>query len=590
MCTARFISATHLSDWNRFLAAWLVVTFMVLAAGCDGRNASRVVQPLPIANSSAPDWVYQSNPPKHTAIVFVHGIFGDARATWTNANGTTFFDLVHSSPHIGGAADIYAFGFTSKMFAPGSLTIQEAANKLHMYLNVSGVRDYEQIVFVAHSMGGLVVLRELLTNREVLRQVPLVMLYATPQEGAQIAMIARNVVNNDALNQMLPADRSHNDWLAALDSEWKAIDRSQRPLVECAYEKKPTAGVVIVPYTSATRFCDHAAASIAEDHLGIVKPDSVKHDSFVALLDALNRAEVTGSVPKLETPDFVKTGENTMTFTLSDPFGKRAARLVNAGRRDLRYTLAEFSDSHLYVWPEDTPKFIPKGATENVRFALGMGAIVEEYSLVLRVDGLPDQRVLVKVSNLQAAMEQHSKLAKAALERIDKTLASNAPTVSAEPRSESTSGVHLDAVPSAERADAKKDEIVAAVRDAVRQENPNLPKAAQYVLAADILNSAKWSDLALRALDTAKSISAKSVDMPSVKDLARVAREQTSGMETATELPSKIHEVQPREQPGISVFAEHSSTATAVAEKLQSDPDLRRYSTALGTDVRLHQP
>src|SRR5437867_2452094 len=57
-----------------------------------------------ITNARNPQWVVYPNsdqPPHEIALVFVHGIFGDAQTTWQNANGTRFFDLVHDNPKVG---------------------------------------------------------------------------------------------------------------------------------------------------------------------------------------------------------------------------------------------------------------------------------------------------------------------------------------------------------------------------------------------------------------------------------------------------------------------------------------------------------
>ena len=157
------------------------------------------------------------------------------------------FSLLEADARVGPKVDALAFGYTSNMLAEGSLDIQEAANKLHARLHFHGVFDYPAIVFVTHSMGGLVVLRELLTHREILAQVPGVVFYATPQEGSQITAIAQHVANNPAIEQMLPADR--NGYLRVLNDEWRSLPK--RPVVRCAYEKRPTAGVMIVPWESA---------------------------------------------------------------------------------------------------------------------------------------------------------------------------------------------------------------------------------------------------------------------------------------------------------------------------------------------------
>jgi hypothetical protein len=177
------------------------------------------------------------------------------------------------------------------MINAGSFDIREASNKLHESLQYNRVLEYRTIVLVAHSMGGLVVLRYLLNHRDLLERVPLIVLYATPQEGSQIATVAQ--LMNPAIEQMLPADR--NGYLQGLSDEWGLL--RARPHVSCGYEKLATYGVMIVPWASATRFCDGAPSAIGNaDHIGIVKPDRAGHDSIVLLVNALNEFVFRGDM------------------------------------------------------------------------------------------------------------------------------------------------------------------------------------------------------------------------------------------------------------------------------------------------------
>jgi len=160
------------------------------------------------ANNTDPKWVIQKTPSSKVAVVFVHGIFGDTLGTWTYASGKSFLQYLEEDPQVGPQLDMFAFGFRSNMVTAGSFDIQEAANKLDESLRFNQVLDYPTVVFVAHSMGGLVVLQELLTHRDLLETVPLIFLYATPQEGSQITTIAKKIARNPALEQMLPADRN----------------------------------------------------------------------------------------------------------------------------------------------------------------------------------------------------------------------------------------------------------------------------------------------------------------------------------------------------------------------------------------------
>lgn len=107
-----------------------------------------------VSNKEDPQWVFRSDPNAKVALVFVHGIFGDTLGTWTNDKGKRFFDYVREAPQMNGKADVFAFGFTSKMLGGGSLSVAEASKKLTEYLKFNHVLDYDTIVFVAHSMGG----------------------------------------------------------------------------------------------------------------------------------------------------------------------------------------------------------------------------------------------------------------------------------------------------------------------------------------------------------------------------------------------------------------------------------------------------
>ncbi|MFP3614539.1 alpha/beta hydrolase [Paraburkholderia sp. SIMBA_050] len=100
-------------------------------------------------------WVY---PVQHAkvAIVFIHGLTGDSIDTWTlnKGKGQSFFRYTRDDPKIGKYVDIFTFAYTSEYFERGSLHVDEAAAKLFETLKNYNILDYENIVFVAHSMGG----------------------------------------------------------------------------------------------------------------------------------------------------------------------------------------------------------------------------------------------------------------------------------------------------------------------------------------------------------------------------------------------------------------------------------------------------
>lgn len=261
-----------------FLAALLLST---LLSGCQSMEAKQVKAQE--VNLKSPDYAFpqQSN---EKVFVFVHGIFGDAVDTWTSSNGKRYFDLMRDDA-VFKDADFYVYGFPSYYWR-SSFTIDQAATDLANHLQNSGVLNYKQIVFICHSMGGLVVERYLLRHRSVSKKVPLMFLYSTPQEGAAIAMVAQYVSNNLAIDTMIPGDK--DQYLIGLDGDWKEAQRQNEisTRLRCAYETKPTFGFKIVSYFSGTRFCEGESSPIDSDHIDIVKPDKPSSGSYVAFRSA----------------------------------------------------------------------------------------------------------------------------------------------------------------------------------------------------------------------------------------------------------------------------------------------------------------
>ncbi len=285
--------------------------------------------------------------------MFVHGIFGDTRGTWTRENGSSFFDFVHNLPDLGSKLDIYAFGFSSHMLADGSLKIGEAAKKLDDFLEVDGVTKYDVVVFVAHSMGGLITMRELITNDKLRAKVPLLVFYATPHEGSQITTIGEHLLNNPALQQMLPVDA--NDYLQQINDDWKKVaDATPHPAVICAYEKKPVHGILVVPWSSSTRNCTESASAIEDsDHLSIVKPDNARHPSVIVLTKALNRYVAPAlDTASVDTPKFQKNGD-PWVFLIENAGNRNAAVFESRASVPLSYTLESVDSRQLVVYPRE---------------------------------------------------------------------------------------------------------------------------------------------------------------------------------------------------------------------------------------------
>jgi len=216
-------------------------------------------------------------------LVFVHGIFGDADETWKcPSTGVSWPKLIADDIAFNGL-DLYTVAYASPFWG-NTMTIDEIVSNLSSRFEADGVFLHREVLFVAHSMGGLVVQRYLLTHRENAGQVPLIFFYSTPETGAQIAELARLFSADPLLKQMLPGD--YDGYLLNLENEWLAAHFPIQRL--CAYEKKPTKGVLVVDRLSGSRNCtNQTPLPINEDHAGIVKPCSRDADAYIALRSAV---------------------------------------------------------------------------------------------------------------------------------------------------------------------------------------------------------------------------------------------------------------------------------------------------------------
>jgi pimeloyl-ACP methyl ester carboxylesterase len=222
-------------------------------------------------------------------VVFVHGIGGDAGATWRNpATNVWWPELLATDPAMAGF-DVYVADYFSPLLTRAS-TIEEIAQRMLQQFRDRGFfTRYAQVHFVTHSMGGLVTKRMLNelhrpADQETLRRVRTVLFLSTPAQGAEIAELASWLSANPQLADMKPADL--NAFLQALENDWQTLLRDRDtagavfPRTYCAYETRPTATVMIVSRVYASTRCDATPYAIDADHGRIVKPADRDDDPY----------------------------------------------------------------------------------------------------------------------------------------------------------------------------------------------------------------------------------------------------------------------------------------------------------------------
>ncbi|HEY6880509.1 MAG TPA: hypothetical protein VI299_20940, partial [Polyangiales bacterium] len=209
-----------------------------------------------------------------TAIVFVHGVMGDSKTTWKNGETNAYWpQLVRDDTRAFGRADVFTYEYASRMLSASPKIFQVAQDLELRLAQLLRERNYQNLVFIAHSMGGLVV-RSMLRESGSAPRVRAVFYYATPTAGSEVSDLGSLLSSNPQFIDLHETANDGNSWLQELTENWNKRPHSFASF--CAYEtRKLQAGflgwAVVVPSTSATFGCglNHP---VDADHSQIVKP------------------------------------------------------------------------------------------------------------------------------------------------------------------------------------------------------------------------------------------------------------------------------------------------------------------------------
>jgi pimeloyl-ACP methyl ester carboxylesterase len=240
-----------------------------------------------------------------SVVIFVHGIFGNAKDTWTNANKTYFPQLVADDAQFNGV-DIYVYEYPTS-FLNGPFSINEIAENMRLFFDSDAVTAHQNLFFVVHSMGGLATRAYLLKNRGAAAKSRMIYFFSTPTEGSQIASIATLVSSNPQLAKMQPMQSA--SYLADLQLDWLAAD-FQIPSY-CAYETQKTYGISVVTQASASNLCNKPLDPINADHISIVKPSGNRDVPFLVFKSAFSQILALGPFEPGTTAAQVRLAQET---------------------------------------------------------------------------------------------------------------------------------------------------------------------------------------------------------------------------------------------------------------------------------------
>jgi hypothetical protein len=173
-------------------------------------------------------WVRQ--PTKGTTVAFVHGFFSSGEACWKHENGAYWPNLLQKDPELVDLG-IYVYTYQTSILS-GTYSLNDVVDDLKLHLKLDNLTDSPRIVFVCHSMGGIVV-RKLLVKHavELIGQNVEIGLFlvASPSLGSNYANWFSRIATFMGHKQadVLTFGKS-NVWLDELDKDFWNLKESGR--------------------------------------------------------------------------------------------------------------------------------------------------------------------------------------------------------------------------------------------------------------------------------------------------------------------------------------------------------------------------
>ncbi|WP_133607694.1 alpha/beta fold hydrolase [Aquabacterium commune] len=240
------------------------------------------------------------------AVVFVHGILSDGETCWRHPNGAYWPGMLANHDAFGNMG-IYTFTYHTGVFS-GSYDLGDIVDSLKECLHLDGVNRARKIVFVAHSMGGIVVRRYVVQccDELVERGVELgLFLIASPSLGSPYANWLSPLAKfmGHTQGQALEFCQS-NAWLNDLNSDFRnVLARGKlviqgRELVEDQFVvlKRFHWFKQVVPPFSGIAYFGNSLKVPLSDHFSIAKPmdtQALQHRALCSFIENLAKQQST---------------------------------------------------------------------------------------------------------------------------------------------------------------------------------------------------------------------------------------------------------------------------------------------------------
>jgi hypothetical protein len=260
-----------------------------------------------------------------TAIVFVHGILSSGERCWLNENGTYWPTMLAGESSLS-QSGIYVYTYATSVFS-GSYSLGDVVDDLKERLAIDKIVNCKQLIFVCHSMGGIVV-RKLLVERAVhLAGYDIaigIFLMASPSLGSSYATFFKVLADALEHSQAKALEFNKNNlWLNELDKQFLNLKESGRILIygkeliedKSIFLKKLHLAPIVAPLSGARYFGEPYKVPLS-DHFSIAKPSNksaIQHRmlcQFIKQLETERSARRHEHLPKNNNVDLQRKSAN----------------------------------------------------------------------------------------------------------------------------------------------------------------------------------------------------------------------------------------------------------------------------------------
>lgn len=295
-------------------------------------------------------------------VIFIHGLTGSAKETWTDRNGKVFWPewLSQNTDHLA----IHSITYPASLFVKWAKKEMDMFERARNVLEVLAGRQVgnKPIIFVTHSLGGVlakIILRKAVESEDddcklIAASTQLMMFLSTPHKGATLASVFDVLPKASKQIKLLG---NETGFLDDLNEQYRKYANSRNDLSTVSYyEKHSTKGLaVVVTRESAdpgVAGCEPVAMD--RDHINICKP--LDKDDLVYLGVKRHIENVVLSKKK----QLAKAGVSNITDDYTIKF--------SGDRRDLLQKLVDANREHEYNYANNAQNKFARQFTKTGLF------------------------------------------------------------------------------------------------------------------------------------------------------------------------------------------------------------------------------